>query len=297
MEEAVSGEAVHHGSDDGDRPLAQDTALPSEEDTAMRTTASTTLLTAAALTLAACNADTATSPVDGPAFAKAADVAMCHRNEDTAGFEFLMVPGNGKAIEKHLAHGDAYPGDPIPGGFTPFAADCSLPFYAIAYVDRDPNDGNAYHAGVDRLISALLDTDGSLGANAGDEVYVFGFPLDFAASAFGSVASPSHTVTYAGLSTDCSAIFIDDDEGSYAEWRNHYATTSSDRVWDDFLVENADGWATLAIFDIQAGPDSDWLFSDQGGASFEPDRSIDLRDASAADTDNDFIDVQILCGC
>ena len=164
----------------------------------------TTLCLASVAVFAACSDDTSTAPVPDPAFAPADAVALCHRNDWTADFEFLMVTPNGKAVEKHLEHGDAMPGDPIPGGYTLFASDCTLPFLATAYTDRDPNDGDGYRVGVDRLISVLLDSDGSTDPSVGDEVYVFGYPLDFEASAFGSVRNPSWEVTGFGEPRGCT---------------------------------------------------------------------------------------------
>jgi hypothetical protein len=257
----------------------------------MRTTrASTTLLGAAALTLAACSVDTTTAPVDPPVFDRAADVAMCHRNEDTAGFEFLMVPSNGKAVEKHIAHGDAYPGDPIPAGFTPSGADCSLPFLAIAYTDRDPSDGDAYQAGIDRLIAVLLDTNGDKAPNAGGEVYVFGFPLDFAASAFGSVGVPSHTVGNV-VRADCGYHAVYSDQGGLFEWQDAIPSLGT-----YFNSETPDGFSSLFLSDRYNASSSDWISVVAGSSPTQPDRDVVLADASTNDTDNAFLDIQIVCG-
>lgn len=257
----------------------------------MRITASTTLLAAAGLMLAACSADTATSPVDPPAFDRAADVAICHRNDDTADFEFLMLPSNGRAVEKHLAHGDAFPGEPIPGGFTLFPADCSLPFHAIAYTDRDPNDGDGYRAGVDRLIAALLDTDGSLNASVGDEVYVFGFPVDLEASAYGSVAVPSHAVVFV-LDDDCTLVNVSygSRDGSYWQTPEYFGLGR-----EQLLVRTPPGGTSLSISDQQRGPFSDRVFAIQGSLPNEPDRSVDLTDSAGAGTDDAFLDIEIRC--
>jgi hypothetical protein len=161
-------------------------------------------LLAAALLLLAASAPAALATAD--------KVAVCHYDTDTGTWVLIQVSDNGSAVDKHLAHGDAYPGDPVPnmpgyhfdGACVP-VADSPLVF-AVAWTNvdgipgYDPSDG-------DVLIAEIVDTDGSGTLSAGDSVVMGQYPTSFSAPYnFGNWGVTSHTITSIGLAdpTDVS---------------------------------------------------------------------------------------------
>ncbi|MGD2068612.1 MAG: hypothetical protein PVI57_07990 [Gemmatimonadota bacterium] len=101
---------------------------------------------------------------------------------------------------------------------------------AIAFTDMDPDDGAGYEEGVDLPISALFDANGDGSISVGDEVRVYGFPVDFDASAFGSVSVSSHTVTKV-LSTASDYVVVGEANGAYFYWMNRYP-------WEAYFEED-----------------------------------------------------------
>jgi len=254
--------------------------------------ASMMMATAAALTLAACNADTITTMDDAVAFGAVEMVTICHLNVQTGSFQ-LLLPATGMALEKHLAHGDLRPGDPLPGGNGTMAEDCSgpvLPVLAIAYTDMDANDGAGYREGVDRPVSVLLDANLDGVVSVGDEVRVYGFPIDFGASAFGSVSVSSHDVTTVVLGLSGQITVLDADGSGF------YWLTSGHYGWEMYLEEDSDGYATLGLVDYVDGNFTDKIETVLNGAPSRPDRTLLLTDAAANGTDDTFIDIQITLG-
>ncbi|MCH5375065.1 MAG: hypothetical protein JJ992_13905 [Planctomycetes bacterium] len=255
--------------------------------------ASMAMATAAALTLAACQADTITTMDDAVAFDAVEMVTICHLNVQTGSFQ-LLVPTTGKALDAHLAHGDLFPGDPLPGGNGTMADDCSgpvLPVLAIAYTDMDANDGAGYREGVDRPVSVLLDANLDGVVSVGDEVRVYGFPVDFGASAFGSVAVSSHTVARILIpSPDYIYVFDADESGFY------WLTSDRQLGWEAYVEEDPDGYPTLALSDGVDGTFTDKIETALNGDPSRPDRTLLLTDAAANGTDDTFIDIQITLG-
>lgn len=252
----------------------------------MRMRTASTMM-AATLALAACSADTPTSPEAAVAYTQGGVdmVAVCHLNTDTGAYEPLMVPDQGKAVEKHLAHGDGRSGDPIPGGFGSFTAECLGHRFVIAYTDVDPADGG-FNEGVDRPISALFDANFDGQISAGDVVRVYGFPVDFEASTFGSVAVSSHVVESAPAARGDFVVVIASPY-AYFEW-------STLRNTELFLEENSEGEGTIVLLDRTEGSTAgslDTIFSDQDGGATQPDRSLDLFYIS--ESDDAFIDIEI----
>ena len=72
--------------------------------------------------------------------------------------------------------------------------------FAIAFTNRDGVAG--FDRAADVLIAELVDTNRDNAVNAGDTVHMGGYPLDFAASAFGTFGVTSHTVTGVDRLTD-----------------------------------------------------------------------------------------------
>lgn len=255
----------------------------------MRKEAAWTTMATVALTLAACDAETIATPDLDVRYESTVEmVAICHLNAQTGAFQ-LLLPATGMALEKHLAHGDLMPGDPLPGGNGTIAADCSgpvLPMLAIAFTDVDPDDGAGYKEGVDLPISALFDANGDGSISVGDEVRVYGFPVDFDASAFGSVSVSSHTVAGV-LSTAPDYVVVGDANGGLFYWMNRYS-------WESYFEEDADGWGTLVVLDSTDGTalePLDRIETVFRGEPSLPDRTLSLTDAAA--TDDAFLDIEI----
>lgn len=93
-------------------------------------------LVVAALALSACAGSTVTSPTASaarnmnsrPSFAVAGGqekVQVCHR---TGNGTFHLITVGAPAVPAHLAHGDGFPGQAVPGRTdgASFAADCSI---------------------------------------------------------------------------------------------------------------------------------------------------------------------------
>jgi hypothetical protein len=61
------------------------------------------------------------------AMAKVTKVEICHYDAATDSYALTSVPEKAKVVAAHLAHGDGYPGDPVPTapGYV-FGADCAL---------------------------------------------------------------------------------------------------------------------------------------------------------------------------
>jgi len=249
--------------------------------------ASMMMATAAALTLAACNADTITTMDDAAAFDTVEMVTICHLNVQTGSFQPLLL-ATGVAVEKHLAHGDLQPGDPLPNGNGTMPEDCSgflLPVLAIAYTDVDANDGG-YREGVDRPISVLLDANLDGVVSVGDEIRVYGFPIDFDASAFGSVAVSSHNV--ASVVFTRYYIIVADAAGSTFRWSNWGGT-------ELYAEYDFNGYFSLYLFDGIDNLSSDYIITEFRHYPSHPDRTLWLTDA-ANGTDDTFIDIEFPLG-
>lgn len=150
---------------------------------------------------------------------------LCHRTADRvpAGHEWGHIRVNANAVERHLAHGDLRPGDPIPGDATfvldddcnPAVPDSPLPpspsdppvavpppgsselVFAVAYSDVDPSDGG-YNPGLDVLIAKLIDGPDTAGDGVpgpGDLIITGQYPEDFDATGFGDFTVTEHVVT------------------------------------------------------------------------------------------------------
>jgi hypothetical protein len=88
---------------------------------------------AAAFLFAAGCMESPVAPVDDPSGSESTAMAtktekvdLCHLSEDEPGVASLISVPLGRPSESHLAHGDVYPGDPVPGmpGYT-FDSNCA----------------------------------------------------------------------------------------------------------------------------------------------------------------------------
>lgn len=141
------------------------------------------------------------APLSVTAVAATEKTPICHAGEDVLGnpiWELLMV--SERSVDKHVDHGDGFPGEPVPGmaGYTfdetcvPTADEPTI--FAVVYIDRDTGDGD-YKPGFDDLIAQLVDGNGDGILNAGDLVETDVYPLDLDATATGSFTVNQHTVT------------------------------------------------------------------------------------------------------
>ena len=134
----------------------------------------------------------------GPAGVMAAQerVEVCHVTGDGT---HVLIEIADPAYDAHVAHGDARPGDPVPGiPAYRFDAMC-VPrltdrIFAVAYTDVDGVDGFDPVAG-DVLIAMVMDRNGNDVVDPGDQVVMGRYPKDLAATDFGEFTTMSHEVS------------------------------------------------------------------------------------------------------
>jgi hypothetical protein len=141
----------------------------------------------------------------GTASAKPERVDVCHLDELGA-WQLRSVPAVGRAVDAHLRHGDALPGETVPGmtsytfdeSCTPIIEELTETVFAVAYTDVDPSDGG-YNAAKDVLIAKLIDGPGEAGdgyIGVGDLVITNRYPLVLAGDfTYGDFNVTTHTVT------------------------------------------------------------------------------------------------------
>lgn len=149
----------------------------------------------------------------GPVTAQAAPaekVQVCHYNPYVGEWQVNTVKDNGKALQAHLDHGDAQPGEPVPGmdGYTfddtctPIADPAPETIWAVAYIDN-VDDGAAYDPAVDTLIVKVVDDNGGNPngvPDAGDTIVQDSYPTSCTAP-FNPAPLPGNT-TETVTSTD-----------------------------------------------------------------------------------------------
>jgi hypothetical protein len=189
------------------------------------------------------------------AIAKAGKTAICHFNADddpdTPEFELLMVK-SGKAVAKHLAHGDGVPGGDV------LDENCQI-IFAIAYTDVDPNDGPGFKDGTDVLISKLVDGNDNGVTDVGDKVIPGRYPKDFTATTFGTFQAPQHTIDSSVFSSGSSTITAFTTSGFSFQWftiagSDQYSEAGngpSSRITDAFASAGSDGLVISAAMPSQ----------------------------------------------
>lgn len=263
-----------------------------------------TLIAAAAMLAMAACAESPTTPVgnvssfdalSGGGGGGADRVMVCHLDadfanpdEDGPGWELLEVKNN-RALEQHLAHGDGLPGGDVPGMAGYAFDDACVPtatepkVFAVAYVDRDANDGG-YQEGTDDLIAMLVDANRDGVISVGDEIVRGGYPLDFDATALGEFGGSSSPVEFV-WDLSSSDVLVGTG-GTNAVWfnkgptREFYFEETADEITDLHL---RDDLTHALVESIQAVFD--------GGLS-RPQTEVNLFRESLA-TDDAFLDVEI----
>ena len=131
--------------------------------------------------------------------AEAEKVDVCHLNI-LGDWQVNSVSSNGQAVQAHLNHGDALPGEAVPGmaGYT-FDDDCSavadaVPLLALAYTEVDGIPGYD-PASTDVLIAQFEDVDMNGEPSVGDIVRTNRYPLDINAASFGTFQTTEHVIT------------------------------------------------------------------------------------------------------
>lgn len=255
----------------------------------------TTLL--AVLLLPACGGGPiAPDDTEGPSFDVVSKSVMCHRTTEGT---YIRIVIAGTAVPAHRDHGDAGPGEAVPGPpgmeFTETCDVIPTTVFAIAYTDMDPDDGPGFKEGTDVLIAKLIDyndgsPDGLIGQ--GDRVILGRYPMDFGVAAFGDYGGVTvHRVTSV-VTEWCStppsgecAVTVGVENGTVFAWQ--------DAPYRDQYVEAFDGRGIVAMRDASWGLETDRIRADTGWGVHG---SQPLQEASAERTlhsDEGFLDVDI----
>ena len=216
--------------------------------------------------------------------AKPAKIQLCHLNPRTGAWSLITVVE--KKVDAHLAHGDGFPGEAVPGTAETFGPDCTIQgdgsIFAVAWVDRNGN--HTYEADTDFLISKLVDANLNLTLDAGDEVITGGYPIDFTSEQFSVFNVTTHVVADTFVAAGRIVAF-DAAENVY-NWDTPSAEAPrelyEERVLDNSLVLFWDGHATTQ---------GDRIVTNATAPS-APAIERDLYQEN--DTNDDFVDVFVL---
>ena len=115
----------------------------------------------------ACATDPVAPTVDRGFSLDQVKVSVCHVN-GTGSYRLISIAG--PALAAHIAHGDAVPGDPVPGVPRKKFTD------ACAIVNADPNFFTFYIRNNNGTIAPPWDTDMVLSENAAGDGYTFATP-------------------------------------------------------------------------------------------------------------------------
>jgi hypothetical protein len=153
------------------------------------------------------------------AMARQPNVEICHINGNGT---YRLIAVAAPAVPAHMAHGDAQPGDPVPGhpGHV-FDGACGPQIaeavFAVAYSDIDGREGFDPDTG-DVLISKVVDGNGNGVLDAGDEIVMGRYPKNFDATEFGDFGIHSHTVATHFLGT--LGLLVRSDDGHEFFWED-----------------------------------------------------------------------------
>lgn len=222
---------------------------------------------------------------------------MCHANSN--GYQLISIAE--PAVDAHIAHGDAAPGEPVPGmdGYE-FDATCEpIPvselIFAVAYMDVN-DDGTGYNATQDLLIAKLVDANGDGVPGAGDKVVTAHYPLGFGSplAGHGDFATTDFVITrFASFDGTCLAGQGVPDEagsptflwqvkaimggGSYEGYSEYHATSSDLTSFEDRIGAAFDDQMTINV-DSPSKPATDLIWQ-----------------AQFSDSDDPFVDVELNC--
>lgn len=229
------------------------------------------------------------------------EVEICHFNadDDPDTPEWQLLEVDSRAVDKHEAHGDGFPGGEVPGTNGQFVFDencvpqAAELIFAVAYADKNTTDGG-YNPAVDVLIAMLIDgpgaaRDGILGV--GDLVITDKYPKDFDAIKFGSFQVTLHTVTDVFFQTS-NFCGVQSEIGMFS-W-NHF---DSQEVYAEGITSSDPEEITPVtlindLFEEIPPGLSDNVNTDPGS----PSRPSDELNLDGFDfTDQPFIDVELNC--
>jgi hypothetical protein len=243
------------------------------------------------------------------AIAGQAKTELCHANSN--GYQLISIAE--PAVDAHIAHGDASPGEPVPGmdGYE-FDATCEpVPvndlIFAVAYMDV-VDDGQSYDASVDVLIAKFVDANSDGLPSVGDKVVTAHYPsgLDFPLDGYGdfaltefeaSIVVPATPTVFAPDGEICG---VRDSTGRSFLWQHEYMAFASFNKEYESYSEYFDVSNKMTTFHDQI---LDWDLPDvEDPDQMRIDTESPSQPADALDwtqlvrqTDDPFIDVEMNC--
>jgi hypothetical protein len=224
---------------------------------------------------------------------------VCHLDAtDPATPTWVLIELVPAAVASHLSHGDAFPGEPVPGmpGYS-FDDSCSPvrvgTMLAVAYTDMF-DDGLQYDPLVDVLIAALIDGNGDGVLSTGDHVVTSRYPRDFEASTFGSFGVTQFTipetwVTEAGPDLCVARTWDLVDARTIYEWKR----TAAEESYRETTTDGITVGGTTFFRDGLLDKDENTSLI-QSGSPSRP--GIDTPEVSVTDPGDDgFVDVELHC--
>jgi hypothetical protein len=226
------------------------------------------------------------------ASAEAVKVDVCHLNA-IGEWQVNSLPENGRAVQAHLNHGDALPGDPVPDMAGHTFNNACVPvadevIFAVAFTDTDTSDGG-YNPNVDSLIAKLVDGNSDGVPNSGDKVITHQYPTNVAGTTFAAFNVTERMITGFSWngSTSCTA-FVGSDSYSW-------------RLGSDFeqYSENRSPGGFTNFWDQITGTEAnaDSLSAHVGSPSLPSIAALDLeQDSTVWRGDQGFVDIELNCG-
>ena len=223
------------------------------------------------------------------------NVEICHFNADNdpnAPEWELLVVNNNSVAEKHVAHGDGFPGGEVPGtdGEFVFGEDCvpnaAATIFAVAYTDV-VDDGEPYDIMTDVLVAKFVDgpapaNDGVPGP--GDVIVTHRYPMDENASGFGVFSNTEHVLT----DNDGVNVSLSSSIRCRVEFRDGAGVLIATFDWEDGVLVNGEFTEAQAFTEISApfGFFDRTSFRDQITGDFV-DRLLVRTASPSQPTDND----------
>lgn len=241
-------------------------------------------------------------------------VEVCHQTASDAGGvpEWRLLSVSVKSLEQHVEHGDAIPGDEVPGSNdgARFDETCGVPVeggepggeepggdepggedpgnpgdpgsetvFAIAYSDL--NQSGSYDSAVDVLIAKFIDGSGDGVPGAGDLIVTDRYPLEFGLGAFGQFGVTEHIATGA----------------TWTSTRCQVSTSAGTIAWNSSeTVENYEERATMGMLslfvDAQSSGVSDGIMATLGS----PSQPMTGQTVTAPGSGDDlFLEIEVDC--
>lgn len=209
--------------------------------------------------------------------------SVCHFQSGGGTYKLLELPA--KAHSAHLRHGDANPGDFVPGSDEQLRLDGSC---QVVPVEADSVGTFALARSGAVSVAELVDSNGDGIPSAGDTVLMGQYPLDFDASGFGSFNKAEHTVEVVEV---CDAnrwlrVTVDTPSGSFVD----FFDGGMERFWEH--RPNLDN--TMLRDGITRSTDK---IEAEVNSPSEPDPPVDLDRRSVGEGDDHFVDVELDFSC